>query len=455
MRKMTLHILFSMIIASAACMLGIVLLMNNINSISKQYEENISRSVRNQKTMSRISEDIYRTESLVWQHIVNEDDSFYSQYEEHITELLEEMTELFAQLEENLGDDADAAMLHTIVKQHVGFKSNTEVVLDLSRSGSKQSAQYYVGMKLSPYFDDVNETLAEINANLEAKGAAAADGMEEGLRAARLAAVLCLGVVGFILAVCIGVVSSRGRSIVDQQAEELKNHQQRVMELQYNTIVGMANLIEGRDEDTGEHVKRTGWFVEKIARQLAAEGAYREQVDETFLENLWKAAPLHDIGKIKVPDGILKKPGKLSAEEFEIMKSHAAEGGEIIYEVMAGIEEKDYIEMAHDVAKYHHEKWDGSGYPEGLAGEEIPLCARIMAVADVFDALISRRCYKSPMPLEKAYAIIEESVGSHFDPIVANAFLKLRPEVERYLREAEEGNAEKNAGKELSNLYVS
>ncbi len=438
MRKMTLHILVSMIIASAACMLGILLLMSNINSISRQYEENIRRSVRNQKIMSRISEDIYQTESLVWQHIVNEEDSAYLQYEERISALLDEMTALFAELEEHLGDDADAATLHTIVKQHVGFKSNTDVVLDLSRSGSKQSAQYYVGMKLSPYFDNVNDTLLEINRNLEEKGETAAAQMEEGLYTAKSAAVVCLGVVGFILAVCIVVVTRRGRSIVDQQAEELRNHQQRVMELQYNTIVGMANLIEGRDEDTGEHVKRTGWFVDKIARELAAEGAYREQVDEAFLDNLWKAAPLHDIGKIKVPDGILKKPGKLSYEEFEIMKSHAREGGEIIYETMGGIEEHDYIEMAHDVAKYHHEKWDGSGYPEGLAGEEIPLCARIMAVADVFDALISKRCYKEPIPFQKAFAIIEESMGSHFDPVVAGAFLKLRPEVEQYLLELEE-----------------
>ena len=128
----------------------------------------------------------------------------------------------------------------------------------------------------------------------------------------------------------------------------------------------------------------------------------------------------------------------LTPEEFEIMKSHAPEGGQIIYETMGGIEERDYIEMAHDVAKYHHEKWDGSGYPEGLAGEEIPLCARIMAVADVFDALISKRCYKEPIPFQKAYAIIEESVGSHFDPVVAGAFLKLRPEVEKYLLELEE-----------------
>lgn len=441
MRKMTLHILISVLIASGACILGILLLMHNINTISVQYEENISESVRNRQIMADISQDIYRTESLVWQHIVNVEESEYDRYEEQIGALLDSVSELFAQLETNLADDADGEMLHTVVKQHVGFKSNTQVVLELSRNGSKQSAQYYVGMKLNPYFDTVNDTMAEINGNMEERGMAAAGQMEESIRAARLAAFVCLLVVGFIIVVCLIVVSRHGRRIVNQQEEELKNHQQRVMELQYNTIVGMANLIEGRDGDTGEHVKRTGWFVDKLARKLAADSVYADRIDEAFLENLWKAAPLHDIGKIKVPDAILQKPGKLTKEEFEIMKGHAAEGGEIIYDTMGGIEERDYIEMAHDVAKYHHEKWDGSGYPEGRSGEDIPLCARIMAVADVFDALTSKRCYKVAMSVDEAYKIIEDSIGSHFDPVVAKAFIELRPEVVEYLQKIRERSA--------------
>jgi len=438
MRKRTLHILRVVIIASITCILGILFMGSNINSISRQYEQNISRSVHNQKIMASISRAVYQTESLVWQHIVNREESEYSQYEEGIGELLQEMSDLFAELEENLMDDAEGEMLHTVVKQHVGFKSNVEVVLDLSRKDSKQSAQYYVHLKLNPYFDDVNATIGEINQNMEQRGQEAAAQMEDGIRTARAATVFCLVVAGFIIVVCIVIVSYHGRLIVDQQEEELKKHQQRVMDLQYHTIVGMANLIEGRDEDTGEHVKRTSWFVDKIARQLAAEGAYRGQIDDAFLENLWKAAPLHDIGKIKIPDAILQKPGKLTPEEFEIMKSHTVEGGEIIYETMGGIEERDYIEMAHDVAKYHHEKWNGTGYPEGLSGEQIPLCARIMAVADVFDALTSKRCYKPAMPVDKAYAIIEESSGSHFDPVVAEAFLRLRPIVEEYLKKSAE-----------------
>ena len=435
MRRIVLHILGTVLGASVACILGIVLLVHNIDIISNQYEENISRSIQSQRTMDNISSTIYRTESLVWQHIVSEQDVEYTQYEEQINELLSNMSDLFSQLDESIEDEDDSAMLHTVIKQYVGFRSNTDVVLELSRKGSKQSAQYYVEMKLNPYFDTVNETLDEIDQNMEDKGQRAASEMEDSIRAARLVATLCLAVVVFVIVTCLAVVARHGRLIMDRQAEELQSHQQRVMALQYKTIVGMANLIEGRDEDTGEHVKRTSWFVDRIARKLDEKGIYRDEIDDEFLENLWKAAPLHDIGKIKVPDAILKKPGKLTDEEFEIMKSHAVQGGQIVYETMDGIEERQYIEMAHNVAKYHHEKWNGTGYPEGLSGEAIPLCARIMAVADVFDALTSKRCYKPAMSIEEAFRIIEESAGSHFDPVVAAAFLELRPEVEQYLQE--------------------
>lgn len=434
MRKIVLHIVGMVLGASVVCILGIVLLVHHINVISDQYETNISQSQQSQRTMDNISTVIYRTESLVWQHIVGGQDAEYAQYEEQIDKMLSDMSDLFSQLDESIDDEEDSAMLHTVIKQYVGFKSNTDVVLELSRKGSKQSAQYYVEIKLNPYFDMVNETLNEIDQHMENKAQLAAREMEESIRGARLTTVLCLGVVIFIIATCIVVVTRHGRLIMDRQAEELQSHQQRVMALQYRTIVGMANLIEGRDEDTGEHVKRTSWFVDRIARKLDEKGVYRDEIDDEFLENLWKAAPLHDIGKIKVPDAILKKPGKLTAEEFEIMKSHAAQGGQIVYETMDGIEERQYIEMAHDVAKYHHEKWNGTGYPEALSGETIPLCARIMAVADVFDALTSKRCYKPAMSIEEAFQVIEESAGSHFDPIVAEAFLELRPEVEQYLQ---------------------
>lgn len=212
----------------------------------------------------------------------------------------------------------------------------------------------------------------------------------------------------------------------------------KIEKIQREIIISLANMIESRDGSTGQHVKRTSQYVEMIINELSQRGLYASLIDDTFIYNLTKAAPMHDIGKIKIPDHVLQKPGKLTDEEFEIMKQHSPEGGKIIRKIMEEIEEKDYIEVAYNVATSHHEKWNGRGYPDGLTGEEIPLEARIMAVADVFDALISKRCYKDAISLDKAFEIIEESKGEHFDPQIAQIFLDLRPQIEEYLRMTEQ-----------------
>lgn len=144
-----------------------------------------------------------------------------------------------------------------------------------------------------------------------------------------------------------------------------------------------------------------------------------------------KAAPMHDIGKISVPDAILQKPGKLTADEFEIMKRHCETGGQIIQETFASFGNEEYLKMAYEVARYHHEKWNGKGYPDGLKRKEIPLCARIMAVADVFDAVSEKRCYRDAMPMDKCFEIIENGSGQDFDPLIAELFLEMRNEVEK------------------------
>lgn len=212
----------------------------------------------------------------------------------------------------------------------------------------------------------------------------------------------------------------------------------KIEKIQREIIISLANMIESRDGSTGQHVKRTSRYVEMIIEQLNARGMFAEEIDSAFIYNLVKAAPMHDIGKIKIRDDILQKPGKLDDKEFEEMKQHSSEGGKIIRMIMEKIEEKDYIEVAYNVATFHHEKWNGKGYPDGLAGEQIPLEARIMAVADVFDALVSKRCYKDAMPLDKAFDIIEESKGEHFDPQIAQVFLELRPQIEEYLAATEQ-----------------
>ena len=206
---------------------------------------------------------------------------------------------------------------------------------------------------------------------------------------------------------------------------DIAQRNDRIAGMQRSTIIGMANLIESRDGSTGEHVKNTAAYVGLLAQAALEEGLYPQVIDAHFVELAQSAAPLHDVGKVVVPDHILNKPGRFTPEEFEIMKRHAAEGGNIVRQVLSGVTDADYLEIASDIATYHHEKWDGSGYPAGLAGEQIPVAARIMAIADVYDALISKRVYKDAMPREQALGIIEHDAGSHFDPQLAPLFVGL------------------------------
>lgn len=218
---------------------------------------------------------------------------------------------------------------------------------------------------------------------------------------------------------------------VKEQAEEILKKNIKIMKIQREVIVSMANLIESRDGSTGEHVKRTAIFVKLIAQNLMENHMFEETLTKEYFENICKAAPMHDIGKITVPDYILKSTGNLSDEEFKIMKNHSVEGGKIIRETLGKIEDQNYIDIAANMATYHHEKWDGSGYPEGRSGEDIPLCARIMAVADVFDALAFKRYYKDALSLDATFDIIEESCGTHFDPVVADALCNVRGKIEK------------------------
>lgn len=197
------------------------------------------------------------------------------------------------------------------------------------------------------------------------------------------------------------------------------------------TVMAFANLIESRDNSTGGHVKRTSMYVQLIAEELRAKGQYSNILTKDYIMNLEKAAPMHDIGKIAVPDAILQKPGKLTDEEFAAMKLHTERGGEIIEETFQNLGTKEYRQMAYEVARYHHEKWNGKGYPEGLKQDEIPLSARIVAVADVFDAVSAKRCYRDAMPLEKCFDIIRQGSGQDFEPIIAEAFLNIREKVEQ------------------------
>ena len=234
-------------------------------------------------------------------------------------------------------------------------------------------------------------------------------------------------VYSFILAVFVmfAVYSANGRHYFEHQSREL----------QMTLISTMADLVENRDENTGGHIRRTAKYVEVVALQLRNDGKFTDILTDEFIRDMIIAAPLHDIGKIHVPDAILGKPGKLTDEEFALMKTHTTAGYDILDHVEKQSHEIEYIKIAKQMARSHHEWMSGKGYPDGIAGDQIPLSAKILAIADVFDALVSKRCYKEPLPLDKAYEIIRNESGSHFDEDVVAAFFAAQDRIEQVLRE--------------------
>lgn len=215
--------------------------------------------------------------------------------------------------------------------------------------------------------------------------------------------------------------------------DDIHRKSKQIAKFQHNIIVTMADIIESRDENTGGHIKRTAAYVEIIARRLQQDGLFTEILTDDYIRDMIVAAPLHDMGKIHVSDTILNKNGELTEEEFSIMKTHTTEGRKMLENATETLGVFSYLSVATDMANYHHEWWDGSGYPEGRDGDDIPLCARIMAVADVFDALISKRCYKEAMSVEEAYSIIRDETGTHFDPVISEAFFASTEEIEKTL----------------------
>jgi putative two-component system response regulator len=224
----------------------------------------------------------------------------------------------------------------------------------------------------------------------------------------------------------------------DQNAyleSEVQKRTQEVQILQDVTILAMASLAETRDNETGNHIRRTQNYVKALAKELQSHPHHGPLLDEATVELLYKSAPLHDIGKVGIPDAILLKPGKLTAEEFEIMKTHTTLGRDAILVAERLLDApSSFLRMAREIAHFHQEKWDGSGYPEGLKGEDIPLSARLMAVADVYDALISARVYKPAFPHEVAVKIIVEGRDKHFDPELVDAFMRVQEEFKSIAR---------------------
>lgn len=239
----------------------------------------------------------------------------------------------------------------------------------------------------------------------------------------------------------VGIVTTDSFGILadsfNDMTDSLKAKNKKILSIQNSIVTGMATMVESRDNSTGGHIKRTSDCVKIFIEELKKSSDF-DFMTPSFCESMIKAAPMHDLGKIAVDDAILRKPGKFTDEEYEIMKSHSAAGAKIVANVLQEVDDLEFKQIAVNVAHYHHEKYDGKGYPCGLKGEEIPFEARIMALADVFDALVSKRCYKDSFSYDKAFQIIEESLGTHFDPLLGKAFIACRENLESLYNNGDE-----------------
>ena len=214
--------------------------------------------------------------------------------------------------------------------------------------------------------------------------------------------------------------------------KDIQDKTKHIRFIQQKVVLGMATIIENRDMNTGGHVKRTSDIIKILVDEMMRQNI--GDLDEKYADEIIRSAPMHDLGKISIDNAILNKPAKLTDEEYTIMKTHSAKSGEIVKAILVGVEEEHFVQTAYCLARFHHERWDGKGYPERLMQEEIPLEARIMAVADVYDALVSKRCYKEPMSFDMAARIMLEGMGSQFDPMMKTIFEKCREQLEDYYR---------------------
>jgi HD-GYP domain-containing protein (c-di-GMP phosphodiesterase class II) len=425
---------------------GIIIMTINMDRLSEGYMDINSEVSINWRYTMEINSLLFRHQAIIANHVVSSDEDEMELLRTQAEEIGAKIKEELAELGDRVKGGRKEQLYKKVYSNAYSYLKNSENIFTMSSNQSDETAEYYSTHILAEYVDDINESLTELN-NLTLEDMEAANiKMEKHIRISRTSEVVCLILIvisiSFCLIYCVKLTTELDHNKktleldVEKQTAELRRHIKRLNDIQDNTILSVANLIENRDGDTGMHIKRTSAYVELLARAAQRAGYHSDILTDDYIELITKAAPLHDIGKISVPDNILKKPGKLTEDEFVAIKAHAAEGGRIIKEVLSTIEEREYVDVAVGVASAHHEKWDGTGYPRGLKGEEIPLYARIMAIADVFDALISKRCYKAAMTLDEAFAIIKSSAGTHFDPTLAQLFIDERNRVEEIVKDS-------------------
>lgn len=434
MKKSIKKLIFAMIMICFINTVYNAFLLFSYYDTRDNYELILNRYVSDEEKMSKLSADVYKMQSLTLAQMISEDDVKVVSLTKQIEEMHNSNIKLLKKLKDTITTDDEKEIYHELYSNYLNYKSEQENATDIRSNDSIKTSQYYVVNVLETRLSDMNMCITKLCNYYDDNISNVRKELDKSNNVNSII-MMCVAVGSFciMIVLIVELLKNSGNIIIEFDAEQ-KQHKEDVTRIQSKTIEGMAELVESRDGDTGTHIKNTAKYVEMIARYMATKDKYKDIMSEDYIALLKRFAPLHDVGKIMVSDTILLKPGKLTDEEFEKMKVHASEGGQIIDKILSGIENEEKVRVAKDIATYHHEKWNGTGYPYGKSGEDIPLCARIMAVADVFDALVAKRCYKEPMSVDEAYDIIVKDSGKHFDPDIVDAFVSIRPQVEEYLR---------------------
>lgn len=444
-KRIPFRIFVLILFAGVVGISGMLIMRHNLNEISANYEQSVEGSMKDRLNMYDLCRLMNRHHIIVSWYALSDSAEDKLSYETEAAQLKTEIMSILDELNESISGNEKEQLFHTVYSNTINYFSNAGNVFRMGAESGGATTKYYITSFLADFIENVNADADILDGYIAEEMNAIGDKTERSIEFAEISETICIifivAAVAVCIAMCVSITSGleKYKNQLEEENEQktraIIGHNRRMLAIQENTVIGMATLIESRDQDTGEHVKRTAKYVELLTRAAQKASCFKDILTDDYAELTIKAAPMHDIGKISISDTILQKPGKLTAEEFDIMKGHAAAGGRIVVEVLSNIEEKEYVNIAAQIAEFHHEKWDGSGYPSGLSGSDIPLCARIMAVADVFDALISKRCYKEPMSVDKAFEIIESSGGSHFDPELSGLFCCIRSEIESILEE--------------------
>jgi len=422
----------------------ILVIKINIERAIDEYENVVNVNLTCKDSIDDLTQSIYKENFYLYGKIFLTEDYNNNAYNDYSDINLDIKSGLEVLKENKINDNYDL-IFQSISSQIEEYLTMSETLQGYIDSGKISIAKDYVNNVINKKLISIISQIDSVEEQINADVVVAQNSLKYSLINISIISVVAIIVIIlttlFIVYLCNKITSKLEdysdilEFKVDKQSKEITEHNNRIMGIQNSTIDAMASLIESRDGDTGSHIARTSAYVRMLAVTAREQGYFTNTLTKDYIEFLVKAAPMHDIGKINVPDSILKKPGILTFDEYTVMQNHTKEGGRIIREALGTIEEVEFINIASDVATFHHEKWDGSGYPYGLKADEIPISARIMAVADVFDALVSERCYKRAYSFEEAMKIIDDNRGKHFDPIISRLFIENQEKVREIMEE--------------------